>query len=187
MNRPHLFALALCACSDPTVQQRGLTFRSVTQGANQVWVAEVSAGGRSATLPFYHLPEQTLDANVPAEVLAWLRGPTFAPDHVYVAVDPDATHYTYTAGVGLSSFIEDLGLFGGTRVEMAFSKPNQRPERLPVVDCAQAGGQMVVFMVEQGNSNEARRDGDCLRVVYHVPQDAIRVAERLEYGLIGVL
>ena len=182
-----LLPLALYACSDPTVQQHGLTFRSVTQGSNQVWVAEVTSGDRSATLPFYHLPEQTLDANVPADVLAWLRGPSFAPDHVYVAVDPDATHYTYTAGVGLSSFIEDLGLFGGPRVEMAFSKSNQRPERLPVVDCAQAGGKLAVFVVEQGSNNMARRDGDCLRVVYHVPQDAIRVAERLEYGLIGVL
>jgi hypothetical protein len=148
---------------------------------------DLSHEGRSATLPFYHLPDQTLDVSLPPEVVAWMGSRAFAPRQVYVAVDPDAHHYTYTAGVGLSSFVEDLGMFGGARVEMAFSKPNQRPERLPVVGCAQAGGNVAVFVVEQGNSNEVRREGGCVHVVYHVPQDAIRVAERLEYALIGVL
>lgn len=187
MTRIALLALLLPACSDPTVQQHGLTFRSVTQGSNYVWVSEVAWQGHSAILPFYHLPDQTLDVSLPADVLAWLNAPTFAPSQVSVAVDPDAAQYTYAAGVGLSNFIEDLGLFGGARVEMAFSKPNQRSERLPVVDCGQASEGVAVFVVEQGGRNELRREGHCVRAIYHVPQDAIRVTERLGYGLIGVL
>ncbi len=174
------------ACGETTVQQRGQVFRPVRQGSNQLWLTDLQVGDRQATLPFYYLPEETADVVVAPGLLDWLAEPGFRPSVVYVSIDPDAHHYTFTAGAEIGRFVEDLGLFGGPKVQMAFSKANQRPEQLPVVDCAQASATVAVFMVEQGGSNEVKRDGRCVRATYHVPQDSLRVADRLCYGLGGV-
>ncbi len=189
MGRPlsTLVVLALCACGEQEVQQRGHSFRPVRQGSNQLWITELEIGDQRATLPFYYLPDETTDVVVSPELLAWLGDASFRPATLYVSIDPDAHHYTFTAGAEIGRFVEDLGLFGGPRVQMAFSKANDRPEQLPVVDCAQAGPDSAVFVVEQGGRNEVKRDGACVRATYHVPQDSLRVADRFCYGLAGVL
>jgi len=178
--------LALFGCGDKSVEQHGLTFRPVRQGSNQLWITELELGGHLATLPFYYLPDETIDVTVADGLLAWLSDDTFRPEQLYVSIDPDAHHYTFTAGAEIGRFVEDMALFGGPEVQMAFSKANDRPERLPVVDCAQASETTAVFMVEQGGRNEIVRDGRCVRATYHVPQDSLRVADRFCYGLAGV-
>jgi hypothetical protein len=183
-----LLLLALAsACGDKAVQQHGHEFSPVRQGSNQLWITEIEHGGQRATLPFYYLPDETTDVLVSDELLAWLGDERFRPATLYVSIDPDAHHYTFTAGAEIGRFVEDLALFGGPRVEMAFSKAHERPERLPVVDCGQASPDTAVFLVEQGGRNEVKRDGACVRATYHVPQDSLRVADRFCYALAGVL
>jgi hypothetical protein len=185
--RRTLLVALLLGCGDKAVEQHGHSFRPVRQGSNQLWITEIEHGGQRATLPFYYLPDETADVLVSAELIAWLGDERFRPTTLYVSVDPDAHHYTFTAGAEIGRFVEDLGLFGGPTVQNAFSKANDRPERLPVVDCAQASADTAVFMVEQGGRNEVKRDGACVRATYHVPQDSLRVADRLCYGLAGIL
>ncbi len=189
MGRPLVLAstLWLFACGDQSVQQRGLTFEPVRQGSNQLWLVDLEQGGNTATLPFYYLPDETADVSLAPGLVAWMLAPELRPEQVYVSIDPDAHHYTFTAGAEIGRFVEDLGLMGGPRVEMAFSKPNDRPERLPVVDCSHAQPGTLVIVVEQGGGNGVKREGRCVQATYHVPQDSLRVADRLCYGLAGVL
>ncbi len=175
--RAALLVLATqAACTQPSVQQHGVSFQPVRQGSNQLWITELEVGGTLAT-----------DVAVAPAVLAWLRADGYRPKLLYVSIDPDAHHYTFAAGAEIGRFVEDLRLFGGPGVQMAFSKASDRPERLPVVDCSQASPDTGVIVVEQGGRNEVVRDGDCVRATYHVPQDSLRVADRLCYGLAGIL
>jgi hypothetical protein len=184
--RPALLAsLLLLGCGEKTVQQRGLSFRPVRQGTNQLWLAELDRGGGPVTLPFYYLPDETTDVALVPGLVEALLDPGLRPEKLWVSIDPDAQHYTLTAGAEIGRFIEDLGLLGGAPVGMAHSKPSQRDE-LPVVDCSQAGPGAVVILVEQGARNEVTREGHCVKASYHVPQDSLRVADRLCYGLAGV-
>lgn len=184
---PIALAAVLAACTEPTVEQHGVSFQPVRQGSNQLWITELEQGGTRATLPFFYLPDETSDVAVAPELLSWLRSDAYRPRLLYVSIDPDAHHYTFTAGAEIGRFVEDLALFGGPGVQMAFSKASDRPEQLPVVDCAQASPDTGVIVVEQGGRNEVVRDGACVRATYHVPQDSLRVADRLCYALAGVL
>ena len=189
MRRPAALLVfgALMGCGDKSVQQHGLTFRPVRQGSNQLWLVGLEAGGNTATLPFYFLPDDTVDVRMDDGLVAWMLAPEQQVETLYVSIDPDAHHYTFTAGAEIGRFIEDLGLLGGPKVEMAFSKPSDRPENLQVVDCSRAQQDTMVLVVEQGRGNLVEREGRCVKASYHVPQDSLRVADRLCYGLAGVL
>ncbi len=177
----------IAACGDKSVQQHGLTFRPVRQGSNQLWLVELELGDSTATLPFYYLPDETADVRLSEGLVAWMLAPEQQVETLYVSIDPDAHHYTFTAGAEIGRFIEDLGLMGQPKVEMAFSKPSDRPENLPVVDCSRAQEGTLVLVVAQGRGNLVEREGRCIQASYHVPQDSLRVADRLCYGLAGVL
>jgi hypothetical protein len=182
-----LAGLVAAGCDDPSVEQHGVVFRPVRQGSNQLWITEIERDGARATLPFYYLPDETADVVLEAGLLVKLGASDFRPRQLYVSIDPDAHHYTFTAGAEIGRFVEDLGLFGGPEVQMAFSKANDRPEQLPVVDCSKASPDTAVIVVEQGGRNEVKHDGACVRATYLVPQDSLRVADRFCYGLAGVL
>ncbi len=185
----HLVVAALgCACcGDATVEQHGVSFEPVMQGTNQLWLAELERGDRRVKVAFTHLPDETSSVTVKPETLAWLAKPDVQASQVYISTEPDAAHYTLAAAGQVGRVIEDLGLFDGASVKLAFRRENDRPERLPLVGCSQAVDGTVVIVVQQGLRDELKLQGACLRATYQLPQRSLLVAERLSYALAGVL
>jgi len=183
-----LVSLSIClgACPQRDVVQHGISFEKVRQGSSQVWLARVPISGEERVIPFYYLPDETSDVYVPDGLLEALRTAEPKPEMLYVSIDPRAAHYSYAAGAEIAQLVQEFDLVGGVPVKMAFSLANDRPEKLPVINCPQAVDGAWVVLVEQGPGNEVSRTGDCVHAHYHVPQDSMRVADRICYGLLGV-
>jgi hypothetical protein len=178
----------LSACGgNQVVEQHGQRFELVQQGREMVWVTELELGDGSVKLPFHHLPDSTTTVPIKGDTLAWLGAAERRPGLVWVSVDPAGSHFSMGAAADLTSAIEQGGMLGGAVVKRAFTKPNERPEPLPVVGCDQAGPDSLVFAFEQSPAVQIRRSGHCVHIGYLQPQDAERVVERLVYGLFGVL
>ena len=155
-----------------------------------LWVTRIQVGSQPYDIPFYHHPRELEGIVVrdhDADDLLTRANRTVR--QVYLSVDPDAgAKVAAIAGV-------EIARIAGSKYDLlnlpttgALTRPANVTVEYPILTCEDATNETVVIqLAPDPTANAIVRNGNCVILFYRNADDAIRVADRYAYMLLGIM
>ncbi len=173
-----------------TISQDRYNGFDFAQADGGLWVTRIQVREQPYDIPFYYHPRDLEDIIVrdhDAHRLLTVRNRTV--EQVFVSVDPDAgAKVAAIAGVEIARLTGSKYGLLNLPTTGALTRPGNTTADYPVLTCKDATPQTVILQFEQDDAGNAIvRDGDCVILFYQTPDDAVRVADRFAYLILGIM
>ena len=151
------------------------------------WMTQVQLNDKRTTIPFYFHPESLEDVNYELGVAQKIL--ELPPEgRVFITLDPDnATPKLAIAGVEISKIIGTKNNLLNIETHSATTKQEEGLEEYPVKTCADANDFTAVIYLSFGPNNLIYSEGNCVILEAINDEQLIRLADRLSYGLLGIM
>jgi hypothetical protein len=154
-----------------------------------LWVTQVQMNGVLHTIPFYYHPSQLEDIMVEENIAAKVFKPT--TEMILITLDPDSGSIPGQAGVQISRLtgerfgVYKIPTFGAiTRMDETVNETNQT---IRIATCNAASDTISVIYIKIGKNNIIHSDGECVILEGATAEDTVRVAERFDYEILGIM
>lgn len=148
------------------------------------WRTEVQIGNQPYSIEFRHHPRDVDNISLDPEAIGLLLS---KPDVVIITLDPEADNRLVIAGVEISKLTGTRNAILNISTRSALTRPPAEDAEAFVVTCDQASENVSVIWLREGERTRVAQERNCILIEGASPTDVIRAADRLAYGLLGII
>lgn len=149
------------------------------------WATEIQIDNQPFFIQFHYHPKDVEDIPFDEKAKEYLVEKK--PKQVFITLDPDEGSLPVLAGVEIAKITGTGKGILNLPTKSALTEPAYEGAETLLVTCDDANENITVIWVHAGVKTRVAAVDDCILVEGATPEDTIKAADRLAYGLVGII